>query len=553
MDYDAIINEFDSKLFDSLSKSSNRTFFFASNIKEDRARWSKGAVEYFGLGSEILCPADAQWAKRIHPDDFPVYLEDFEKMANHVSAYHDCEYRMLNADGEYVWVNCKGYMTYDNEGQMDFFAGFVTNLGVRNKIDPVTEMWTIQEFRRDVENRLYKNQKGAAVLIGLSNFKRVNDEYGYSYGDKVLYCIAHKILDGGVSHARLYRMDGSDFALLIDNGTREDVIKEIERIEQVFEDLYIEQKLVHVDFKAGAVLFPQDGKYIDQLMSNMTIALENAKNSGVTDVVFFTEEMYLEKTRILRLKDAIRECVNDSCKDFHIVMQPIMDAHSGECQSCEVLLRWNSEDFPGTGPMEFVPILESTGLIIPVGKWVIEEGLRYLKKWDQSGTRLLEKIHVNLSYLQLQDEFLADFTAERLREYGIEPERLVLELTESCRIGRIDDLLHSLQKFRDYGISIALDDFGTGYSSLAVLKDIPADIVKIDHTMIKSVLGTEKEKRFIELIISFCNDVGITVCAEGVENAAIMNIVKEAGATLLQGYHFDRPLSADEFYNKYVK
>ena len=114
-------------------------------------------------------------------------------------------------------------------------------------------------------------------------------------------------------------------------------------------------------------------------------------------------------------------------------------------------------------------------------------------------------------------------------------------------------MLHSLQKFRDYGISIALDDFGTGYSSLAVLKDIPADIVKIDHTMIKSVLGTEKEKRFIELIISFCNEVGITVCAEGVENVAIMDIVTEAGATLLQGYHFDRPLSADEFYNKYVK
>ena len=280
MDYDCIMNEYDSRLFDVLSNSSNRTFFFASNMKQNTARWSKGAVEYFGLESEILCPADIEWGKRIHPDDFPIYLEDFENMANQVSAYHDCEYRMRNAEGEYVWVNCKGYMTYDDEGQMDFFAGFVTNLGVRNKIDPVTEMWTIQEFRRDIENRLYKNQKGAVVLIGLSNFKRVNDDYGYSYGDKVLYCIAHKILEGEVSHARLYRMDGSDFALLIDNGTREDVIKEIERIKQAFEDLYIEQKLVHVDFKAGAVLFPQDGKYIDQLMSNMTIAVENAKNSS---------------------------------------------------------------------------------------------------------------------------------------------------------------------------------------------------------------------------------------------------------------------------------
>lgn len=553
MEYDSNMNEFDSKLFDVLSKASNRTFFFASNMKQNIARWSKAAVEYFGLESEILCPADIEWGKRIHPDDYPVFLKDFENMANHVSPYHNCEYRMLNAEGEYVWVNCKGYMTYDEEGKMDFFAGFVTNMGIRNKIDPVTEMWTIQEFRRDVENRLYKNQKGAAVMIGLSNFKRVNDDYGYAYGDKVLYCIAHKILEASASQARLYRMDGSDFALLMDDGTYEDVIREMAKIKRVFEELHIGQEPVHVDFKAGAVLFPKDGKYIDQIMSNMMLALENAKNSGLTDVVFYTEEMHLKKTRTLRLRDAMRECVDDNFRGFHIVMQPIIDSEEGRCQSCEVLLRWDSEDFPGIGPMEFVPVLEDTGLIIPVGKWVIEEGLKYLREWDQSCPNGLEKIHVNLSYLQLQDELLADFAAEKLREYDIDPGRLVLELTESCRIGRIDDLLTSLQKFRDTGISIALDDFGTGYSSLAVLKDIPADIVKIDHTMIKSVLGTEKEKRFIKLIISFCNNVGITVCAEGVENITIMDIVKEAGATLLQGYYYDRPLRPEEFYDKYVK
>ena len=553
MDYDSIMNEFDSKLFEVLSNASNRTFFFASNMKENVARWSKGAVAYFGLESEILCPADIEWGKRIHPDDYPAYLEDFENMANHVSSYHDCEYRMRNAEGEYVWVNCKGYMTYDEQGQMDFFAGFVTNLGIRSKIDPVTEMWTLQEFRRDVENRLYKEQKGAAVLIDLSNFKQINDDYGYSNGDKLLYYIAHRILGARDSGVRVYRMDGSDFALLLDNGTREDVEKEIERIRQIFEELYVEQQLIHVDFKAGAVLFPQDGKYIDQVMSNMDIALENAKSSNLTDVAFYTEEIHLKKTRALRLRDAMRECVNDNFRGFHIVMQPIIDSETGHCQSCEVLLRWNSENFPGIGPVEFVPVLEDTGLIIPVGKWVIEEGLKYLREWDQNCTNRLEKIHVNLSYIQLQDECLADDAARKLQKYGIEPGRLVLELTESCRIGRIDDLLNSLQRFRDYGISIALDDFGTGYASLAVLKDIPADIVKLDHTMIKSVLGTDKEKRFIKLIISFCNNVGIAVCAEGVENMTIMDIVKDAGATLLQGYYYDKPLQPDEFYEKYIK
>ena len=234
MDFDSIMNGYDSKLFDVLAQSSNRTFFFASNMKENTARWSKGAVEYFGLRSEILYPADLEWLNLIHPDDKAAYLKDFEDMANHISSYHDVEYRIRNAEGEYVWVNCKGYMTYDDAGGMDFFAGFVTNMGVRNKIDPVTGLWTLQEFRKDTEDMLYNNKSGAAVMIGLNNFKRINDERGYTYGDKTLYAIAHKMLEVRSPETRVYRMDGSDFALLIENGTCEDAEREIEKLQQAF-------------------------------------------------------------------------------------------------------------------------------------------------------------------------------------------------------------------------------------------------------------------------------------------------------------------------------
>ncbi len=553
MDLDSIMRGYDSKLFDVLSQSSNRTFFFASNMKENTARWSKGAVEYFGLESEILFPADIEWLKRIHPDDKAAYLKDFEDMANHVSAYHDVEYRMLNAEQEYVWVNCKGYMTYDDKGKMDFFAGFVTNMGVKNKIDPVTGMWTVQEFRNDTEDLLYKNKGGAAVIIGLSNFKRVNDEFGYSYGDKTLYAIAHRMLAVRTPGTRLYRMDGSDFALLMEDGTPGDVEREVEKMQQAFAMLDIERNQIHLDFRAGAVLFPQNGKYIDQIMSNMMIALENAKNAGRASVVFYTEEMHLKKTRVLRLRDAMRECVNDNFRGFSIVMQPIIDSRTGRGTSCETLLRWSDERFSGVGPMEFIPILEDTGYIISVGKWIIEQVLHYLREWDDKGNSPIEKVHVNVSYVQLHDDDLVDFTVNKLKEYNIEPGRLVLELTESCRIGRVDELSARLQNFKDHGISIALDDFGTGYASLAVLKDIPTDIVKLDHTMIKSVVGTEKERKLIEFIISFCNNVGIIVCAEGVENPAILGIVNRAGAELLQGYYFDKPLCVDDFYDKYVK
>lgn len=234
-------------------------------------------------------------------------------------------------------------------------------------------------------------------------------------------------------------------------------------------------------------------------------------------------------------------------------MQPIIDSRTGKGTGCETLLRWNDERFPGIGPMEFIPVLEDTAFIIPVGKWIIDQVLQYLNAWEARGLHTIEKVHVNVSYIQLQDDALVDYTVDKLKEYHIAPERLVLELTESCRIGRIDELTQRLQKFKDQGISIALDDFGTGYASLAVLKDIPTDIVKLDHTMIRSVVGTEKERKLIEFIISFCNNVGIIVCVEGVENTTIMGIVNDAGAELLQGYYFDKPLHVEEFYNKYVK
>lgn len=553
MDLDSIMNGYDSRLFDVLAQASDRMLFFASNMKENISRWSRGAVAYFGLEDEILCPADAGWSARIHPDDRAVYRKAFEDVANHVSAYYDAEYRVRNARGEYVWVNCSGYMTYDDGGRMDFFAGFITNLGVRNKIDPVTALWTLQEFRRDAGKLLGDRKSGAAVMVGLNNFRRINDEFGYSCGDRTLYAVARKLLEARTRGARVYRMDGSDFALLLEGGTGEDVIRAVGKIRQAFSTLDIGQNQVHLDFRAGAVLFPQDGKYIDQIMSNMLVALENARSEDETGVTFYTEEMHLKKTRVLHLRDAMRESVNNNFRGFSIVMQPIIDSRTGKGTSCETLLRWNDERFPGIGPTEFIPVLEDTAFIIPVGKWIIDQVLRTLRDWEDKGDNPIEKVHINVSYIQLHDDELVDYTVGKLKEYHIDPARLVLELTESCRVERIDELTERLQKFRDQGISIALDDFGTGYASLAVLKDLPMDIVKLDHTMIKSVVGTDKERKLIEFIISFCNNVGIIVCAEGVENTTIMGIVNKAGAGLLQGYYFDKPLRVEEFYNKYVK
>ena len=204
--------------------------------------------------------------------------------------------------------------------------------------------------------------------------------------------------------------------------------------------------------------------------------------------------------------------------------------------------------------MDFIPILENSKEIIRVGNWVIDRSLQTLAGWrEQIGHMPLKRLQINVSYVQFKDPELLGYVVERLDHYQLPHDAVMLELTESCRVEQTSFLSDVLQTFKDAGISIALDDFGTGYASLTVLKDIPADMVKLDHTMTRSITEKPKDKALIEFIVTYCKKVGIAVCAEGVEKVEALSIVRNAGVECIQGYYYDKPLELDTFYRKYVK
>ncbi len=541
-----------SRLFELLSNSSNRTYVYYSNIKEDWTRWSKSAVEYFGLSGEYLTPCGDEWAAKIHPEDRPLYDEDFRRMASHESPYHNCDYRITNASGEYVWINCRGYVTYDDGGNMEWFAGFVTNMGNRDKIDPVTSLCTVYEFRNYVQRLLDEGKSGGIMIIGLENFKRVNAEYGYDFGDKVLYTIGQKILGYTDNKTCVYRMDGAVYSIVMEDGDIADIIDMKNTIANMLELLPVGNQNLHLHVDTAATLFPADGIYIDQLQNNLFYALEQAKKLGVSDVVFYSEELYNRRNRIANMKEAICHSVANNFEGFRMVFQPIVDADTGTCVSAEALLRWSHKDFGNVSPMDFIPILEETKQIIPLGRWIIDESLRRLAVWYKEDGNTLKTINVNVSYIQFMDMTLRDYVVSKLDYYGLPHEALVLELTESCHVEQTDLLAQVLQSYKDSGITIALDDFGTGYASLSVLKDIPADIVKLDHTMTSRIVDKPKDRKLIEFIVMYCKKVNIRVCAEGVETDEALSIVQDAGAELIQGYYYDKPLEVEHFTNKYI-
>lgn len=546
-----MLNESDSILFEMLSDSSSRTFFFFSNLQENCSRWSKGAVEYFGLESEMLYPALELWTEKIYPDDVETYLSEFDEMVHRHGTYHDCEYRIKNAQGDYVWVNCKGMVRYDEKDQPYLFAGFVTNMGSRNKFDPVTNLMAAYEFRNDLDARLQRGENGAALILSVSQFKRVNDLYSFSFGDKVLREIANRFQTCAPKDAEIYRMEGTDFGMLVPNATRQDVDALYKLMQKETETIVLEGDEVPIQFQAGCVFYPEHGDFVDPLQTHLFYALSRAKQLKTNEMIYYSAEIHKEQNERAKLRDALRKSVQNDFDSFRVVYQPIMDKSGERLVAAEALLRWKCDAFPQIGPVAFVPVLEETGLIKDVGKWVLSQCIKRMDTWKKEHNMSV-KIHVNMSLIQLMDNDLASFLQKELGKYNVSPEQLVLELTESCRVEYSEELGKELQQFRDLGMEIALDDFGTGYASLSVLKDIPADIVKLDHTLIRSMMNRPKDRKLIEFIIMFCKNMDISVCAEGVENEEILSLVTDAGANMLQGYHFDRPLEEKEFFAKYI-
>lgn len=540
------------RLFASLSLACPGTYYYLVNMKENVAVWSAGAVRDLNLPSPYLDPASRLWEERIHPEDRDAFRAGLASVRTRRSSVFSCEFRLRDGRDRYFWVSCCGHMDYDPDGEPSFLAGSISRMGVPVRIDATTSLWTVREFQADVGRMLRNHQEGTALLISIDNFKAVNDQYSYAFGDLILRELGNLLVRTAGTDSVVYRMDGADFGLLVHTCDHERIDALCRRINASLDTLEACGIRIRLGLRLTATCFPQDGRVYDQILNNLYYALYDAKHSRRHDVVFYTRELYLARNRASRLEAALKESVRCGFQGFSLAWQPIIDDSRHACDSTEVLLRWSSPEFPGIGPAEFVPVLEETGDIIPVGRWIIHEAVQRFASWHRrmkTGDRL-PHININFSARQLDDPETIPYVLAELDRAELPHECLVLELTESCRAS--SSLPAVLEAVHREGIRIALDDLGTGYSSLLVLKEIPADIVKIDHQMVSTISKSRKDLALIEMISEYCAKVGICVCAEGVENEQVAALIRSAGIPLIQGYYFDRPMKENDFVGKYL-
>lgn len=384
------------------------------------------------------------------------------------------------------------------------------------------------------------------ALIDLDRFKVLNESLGFEASNGIIRSVAERLRRAIRALDTLSRPWGDEFSIVMpDIVATEDLADVAGRLLKVFEQpFWVSGKEVFVAASLGLSIFPKDGTNTDTLLKNAEMAMYRAKERGGGTYAFYTAELDEKISDYLLMETNLRKALKES--EFSLHYQPQIILETGEIIGCEALLRWNSKELGSVSPVRFIPVAEHTGLILPIGEWVLKQAIRQLKAWRALG---FEHIYasVNLSARQLQDPELLSMVKRVLSEEGVPPERLELEVTESTAMLDIEQTIEILGEIKKMGVRIALDDFGMEYSSLNYLKRLPVDTIKIDQSFIRGGLEDPVNQAIVSAVIQIAGSLGLRVIAEGVETRDQLLFLHGLRCYGIQGYIFSRPVPTDQF------
>lgn len=539
---------YDTSLLYTALVQSTDDYLYVCNMKTNTFLYTEKMVEEFDLPGQVIQNAASVWGSKIHENDKKAFLEANQIISDGRSNFHDVEYRALNKKKEWVWLRCRGYVIKDELGDPTLFAGFISKIGNNHNVDYLTGLYSKIDFEDKIKILLKDNpeQSFCVLVLNVDEFKHINSLYNRQFGDAILRIIAQRVHNLLPSNARMYRLDGDEFAIVIQTDDKDNVNKLFEDIQRKFSHQQeYEGKNYYCSLSGGCSIYPNDAKNYSDLYKYAELALEESKRTGKNKLSYYEPRLSFTKTREIDMSEKLRYSVENSFEGFDVFYQPIVnEEHKVMC--AEALLRWNCPGYGNVEPDEMIPLLEKTMMIHSVGKWILEEAIKQCKKWLKLKPDL--KIHVNISYLQMEEENFYELVMSLLKKYELNPEHLVLELTESYLVK--NELMDSFKELREAKVKIAMDDFGTGYSSLGTLKKLPVDLVKIDKAFVRDMTDSRFDVTFIKFIIELCHDVGICACIEGIENMEQYEIVKDLNLCALQGFLFGKPVS-NEIFEKF--
>lgn len=472
------------------------------------------------------------------------YIRPIEKYSAESGLWFEIRFtNLVWIDGSEVIVCTAADITQKKKSQqkIEFQAhnDFLTGLYNRMKCE--------SDLRKIIKQSVKDGVKGAVMFIDLDDFKHINDGLGHQYGDILLQQIAAGLQSIVGLRGKCYRMGGDEFVAIV----MPDMFSELERIANKVKDMfnkpwYLMETEYFCTMSMGIAVFPDDSKDVHEIIRLADIAMYESKKNGKNGYTFYDSCSKLNTARRLDIENNMRQAVASGIDEFVVFYQPVVDVRTGECSSCEALVRWDSKALGFMGPGDFIPLAEYLGLITSIGDYVLEEACRQCRYWNEHGMPDFH-INVNLSVVQLLQKDVVGTVARILKKTGVKPRNIVLEITESFAINDMDRVLEIIRGIKELGPRIALDDFGTGYSSLNYIKQLPLDIIKVDKTFIDDIAEDEYAQAFIKLIVELSDTIDTSIIVEGVENENQLNILKELGVDYIQGFYYGKPVPAYEF------
>ena len=418
--------------------------------------------------------------------------------------------------------------------------------------DPLTGLPNRQLLLNRIEHNLERAKRRddfyfGLLYIGLDRFNIVNESLGHEMGDMLLAGMAQTLENTIRPTDTVARMAGDEFGVMLEDIA--DVSSTIRVVERIRERLTMPFTLagheVFTDLSIGITVY--DGSYnrAEELLRDANIALRRAKEQGGSGYVVFDPDMHKQAVDRLKLELELRQAVEHS--SFQAVFQPIRELSSQRFAGVEALVRWNHPEWGLVSPGEFIPMAESTGMIVEIGRWMIRQSCLQFAVWQEEfGEDALDWVTVNLSTRQLLDDRLVDDAQTALEEAGMHPSALKLEITESAVMENSDQAMAQLEALKQLGIQLCLDDFGTGYSSLSYLHDLPVDFLKIDRSFVQRSESSQRSGNFVDTIIQLSHNLDLEVIAEGIETAEQETFLRDMGAEYGQGFYYARPSTAGD-------
>jgi diguanylate cyclase (GGDEF)-like protein/PAS domain S-box-containing protein len=384
----------------------------------------------------------------------------------------------------------------------------------------------------------------AVLLIDLDNFKTINDTLGHNIGDGILVEVARRLRESVRDSDIVARLGGDEFVVaLTESGSGAVPVLAAKLLHALARPYVIDGYDLNSTPSIGISVYPEDGDSAESLIKSSDVAMYHAKSNGRNNFQFFTPAMNVAATERLNIENSLR--LGLERHQFLLHYQPQVDVTSGQVVGVEALVRWQHPQFGMVVPDRFIPIAEETGLILPLGAWVLEAAVEQLAAWESQGLRGL-RMAINLSARQLRDNGLLPVIEAVLGRYGVRAEQIELEITESAAMENAERTAAILLQLRAMGVGLAIDDFGTGYSSLSYLKRLPVGTLKIDRSFVMDIERDENDAAICTATISLAHSLGLSVVAEGVETAAQLEYLKKLGCDLAQGYYFSKPMPAEE-------